>query len=95
MRRAFGCTFNDVVMAVCAGALRRWLAAHGGVPGQPLVAGVPFSLSEEGGHGNQVTFMTAPLAVHLDDPVARLQEVRQAMRSIRIRRDQFPHMRED
>jgi diacylglycerol O-acyltransferase len=85
VRKAFGVTVNDVVMAVCAGALRRWLAAHGGVPRQPLVAGVPFSLSEEGGHGNQVTFMTAPLAVHLDDPVARLQQVREAMQRIKDR----------
>lgn len=85
VRKAFGVTVNDVVMAVCAGALRRWLAAHGGVPRQPLVAGVPFSLREPGAGGNQVTFMTAPLAVHLDDPVARLQQVRLAMQRIKDR----------
>ncbi|WP_433518579.1 WS/DGAT/MGAT family O-acyltransferase [Nonomuraea sp. CA-143628] len=85
VRKAFGVTVNDVVMAVCAGALRRWLAAHGGVPRQPLIAGVPFSLREEGTGGNQVTFMTAPLAVHLEDPVARLQQVRLAMQRIKDR----------
>jgi WS/DGAT/MGAT family acyltransferase len=85
VRKAFGVTVNDVVMAVCAGALRRWLAAHGGIPRQPLVAGVPFSLREPGAGGNQVTFMTAPLAVHLDDPVARLQQVRLAMQRIKDR----------
>ncbi|MBT2227567.1 wax ester/triacylglycerol synthase family O-acyltransferase [Nonomuraea sp. NEAU-A123] len=85
VRKAFGVTVNDVVMAVCAGALRRWLAAHGGIPRQPLVAGVPFSLREPGASGNQVTFMTAPLAVHLDDPVARLQQVRLAMQRIKDR----------
>ncbi|TMR94503.1 WS/DGAT/MGAT family O-acyltransferase [Nonomuraea basaltis] len=87
VRKAFGVTVNDVVMAVCAGALRRWLAAHGGVPRQPLVAGVPFSLREAGveGAGNQVTIMTAPLAVHVEDPVARLHQVRHAMHRIKDR----------
>ncbi|MGI5289739.1 WS/DGAT/MGAT family O-acyltransferase [Nonomuraea polychroma] len=87
VRKAFGVTVNDVVMAVCAGALRRWLAAHGGVPSRPLVAGVPFSLREAGveGRGNQVTIMTAPLAVHVTDPVDRLYQVRQAMHRIKDR----------
>ncbi|MCK2216308.1 wax ester/triacylglycerol synthase family O-acyltransferase [Actinomadura sp. ATCC 31491] len=87
VRKAFGVTVNDVVMAVCAGALREWLAAHGGVPDHPLVAGVPFSLREAGvtGQGNQVTIMTAPLAVHVEDPVARLGEVRRAMHLIKDR----------
>jgi len=87
VRKEFEVTVNDVVMAVCAGALRRWLAAHGGVPRQPLVAGVPFSLREAGeeGPGNQVAIMTAPLAVHLEDPVARLLQVRHAMRRIKDR----------
>ncbi|WP_188193654.1 WS/DGAT/MGAT family O-acyltransferase [Nonomuraea sp. SYSU D8015] len=87
VRKAFGVTVNDVVMTVCAGGLRRWLAAHGGVPGRPLVAGVPFSLREAGveGRGNQVAIMTAPLAVHVADPVARLYQVRQAMHRIKDR----------
>jgi WS/DGAT/MGAT family acyltransferase len=87
VRRAFEVTVNDVVMAVCAGGLRRWLAAHGGIPRQPLVAGVPFSLRAAGEEepGNQVTIMTAPLAVHLDDPVERLHQVRRSMRRIKDR----------
>ncbi|MEW9555617.1 wax ester/triacylglycerol synthase family O-acyltransferase [Nonomuraea sp. NPDC050783] len=87
VRKAFGVTVNDVVMAVCAGALRGWLAAHGGVPDRPLVAGVPFSLREAGvpGRGNQVTIMTAPLAVHVAEPAARLAEVRHAMHRIKDR----------
>ncbi|MFB4284603.1 MULTISPECIES: WS/DGAT/MGAT family O-acyltransferase [unclassified Nonomuraea] len=87
VRKAFGVTVNDVVMAVCAGALRRWLAAHGGVPRQPLVAGVPFSLRAAGveGPGNQVAIMTAPLAVHVADPVSRLHHVRHAMHRIKDR----------
>ncbi|PZG07841.1 WS/DGAT/MGAT family O-acyltransferase [Nonomuraea aridisoli] len=87
VRKAFGVTVNDVVMTVCAGALRAWLAAHGGVPRRPLVAGVPFSLRDAGVDepGNQVTLMTAPLAVHVADPVARLHHVRHAMHRIKDR----------
>ncbi len=87
VRKAFGVTVNDVVMAVCAGALRGWLAGHGGVPDGPLVAGVPFSLREAGVRepGNQVTIMIAPLATHVADPVERLHEVRGAMRLIKDR----------
>ncbi|GGO63507.1 WS/DGAT/MGAT family O-acyltransferase [Nonomuraea cavernae] len=87
VRKAHEVTVNDVVMAVCAGALRLWLAAHGGVPRRPLVAGVPFSLRATGieGPGNQVSFMTAPLGVHLDDPLARLRQVSHAMRRIKER----------
>ncbi|NJP88667.1 wax ester/triacylglycerol synthase family O-acyltransferase [Nonomuraea sp. FMUSA5-5] len=87
VRKAFGVTVNDVVMAVCAGGLRAWLAAHGGVPRQPLVAGVPFSLRAAGdeGPGNQVALMTAPLAVHVPDPAARLHHVRHAMHRIKDR----------
>ncbi|MGV9308989.1 WS/DGAT/MGAT family O-acyltransferase [Nonomuraea sp. NPDC003727] len=84
VRKAFGVTVNDVVMAVCAGGLRAWLAAHGGVPDRPLVAGVPFSVHERG-PGNQVTIMTAPLAVHVEDPVARLEQVQAAMDRIKER----------
>ncbi|MGW3349113.1 WS/DGAT/MGAT family O-acyltransferase [Nonomuraea rubra] len=87
VRKAFGVTVNDVVMTVCAGALRAWLARHGGVPRQPLVAGVPFSLRAVGeeGPGNQVAIMTAPLAVHVADPAARLHHVRHAMHRIKDR----------
>ncbi|MFI6297137.1 wax ester/triacylglycerol synthase family O-acyltransferase [Nonomuraea sp. NPDC050790] len=87
VRKEHEVTVNDVVMAVCAGALRRWLAAHGGVPRMPLAAGVPFSLRAAGeeGPGNQVTIMSAPLAVHVEDPLERLRHVRDSMRRIKDR----------
>jgi diacylglycerol O-acyltransferase len=44
VRRAVGCTFNDVVMALCSGALRRYLLAHGCLPDDPLIAMVPVSV---------------------------------------------------
>ena len=44
IRRAFGCTFNDVVMALCSGTLRRYLLTHDCLPDEPLIAMVPVSV---------------------------------------------------
>ncbi|MBB2913601.1 WS/DGAT/MGAT family acyltransferase [Streptosporangium becharense] len=92
VKNAFGVTVNDVVMALCAGALRRWLLKHGALPDQPLVAGVPFSLRSPADHrtGNQVTLMITTLATQVADPVERLMAVRDAMRVIKERSSLAP-----
>jgi diacylglycerol O-acyltransferase / wax synthase len=79
--RALGVSLNDVVLATCSGALRRWLARHGGVPRQPLAAGVPFSVRAQGDAraSNQVSMMRAGLATHLADPAARLMQIHASM----------------
>ena len=41
----YGCTVNDAIMSICAGAVRRWLIEHDELPDQPLVAQVTFRLS--------------------------------------------------
>ena len=48
---------NDVVRAVCSGALRKYLARHGGIVKKPLIARMPFSLRESGNmdHSTQAT----------------------------------------
>lgn len=79
--RTLGVSLNDVVLATCSGALRRWLARHGGVPRQSLAAGVPFSVRAQGdgGASNQVSMMRAGLATHLADPAARLAQIHASM----------------
>lgn len=79
--RALGVSLNDVVLATCSGALRRWLARHGGVPRRPLAAGVPFSVRNPGDAraSNQVSMMRAGLATHLADPAARLMQIHASM----------------
>ncbi len=47
VKNALGVTVNDVVMALCAGALRRWLAEHDALPDAPLIAAVPVSVRTE------------------------------------------------
>jgi diacylglycerol O-acyltransferase / wax synthase len=75
--KASGATVNDVTLAVCAGALRRYLIAHDGLPDKPLIAMVPVSVRgpEQESGGNQVAILLANLGTHLDDPLERLRLV--------------------
>lgn len=70
-------SLNDVVLAICSGALRRYLAAHGGVPAASLLAGMPVSLREAGSteQSNQVSMVRVSLASTLAAPLARLQAI--------------------
>ncbi|MBT8480086.1 MAG: wax ester/triacylglycerol synthase family O-acyltransferase, partial [Myxococcales bacterium] len=73
IKRAFGTTVNDVVLASCCAALRSWLEAHGGLPDRPLIATVPVSVRHEGDQaGNRVSVIRVHLPVQSDDPVERL-----------------------
>jgi WS/DGAT/MGAT family acyltransferase len=80
--RVLDASLNDVVLALCSGALRRWLAAHGGVPSAPIAAGVPFTVRNAGdaSASNKVSMMRANLATHLADPAARLAQIHASMR---------------
>ena len=75
--RQTGTKLNDVVMAVCAGALRRYLLEKHGLPKEPLVAFVPVSLREAGNteSNNQVSGMLCSLATDVKDPLARLKAI--------------------
>jgi len=82
VKQAFGVTVNDVVLAVCAGALRRYLDMRGQVPDKALLAAIPASVrtpDERGVMGNRVSAMFATLATQLDDPVDRLFAAREVM----------------
>ena len=77
---AHDATVNDVVLSVCAGALRRYLGRHGGVPKQPLVAAMPVSLHGPGKVEltTQATIARVDLATDIADPVRRLRAIRDA-----------------
>jgi diacylglycerol O-acyltransferase / wax synthase len=77
VKSAAGVTVNDVVLALCAGALRAYLEERGELPSKPLVAGVPISTRAEGKplRANSVSNMFTTVPVQLDDPLERLRAV--------------------
>ena len=68
---------NDVVMAVSAGALRRYLLERSALPKEPLIAALPVSLREPGNTdmNNQVTMMLCSLSTDIAAPLARLTAI--------------------
>jgi len=86
VKKAFGVTVNDVVMAMLAGALREYLAARGEHPAKPLVAQLPVAthagtVGTKTVAGNQMMLMGAGMATDLEDPVARLRSIHAATES--------------
>jgi diacylglycerol O-acyltransferase len=78
---ATGGTVNDVVLAMCSGALRRYLLSQNELPRHSLKAMVPVSLREEGDldSANAVAFITADLATSVKDPQKRLAAIKASM----------------
>ncbi len=90
IRRAFGVTFNDVVMALCSGTLRAYLQARDALPENPLVAMVPVSVrrgDETDIFRNRVSMITCELATDEPDPVKRLLRISRRMSDAKQRFD--------
>ena len=78
LNKTMGTTLNDVMLAICSGALRRYFNEKGQLPTKPLVAMVPISTrtkAEAGQQGNQVSNMLVQLATNIEDPIERLAEI--------------------
>jgi diacylglycerol O-acyltransferase len=87
VKKAFGGTVNDVVLAVVAGAMRNWLRSRGiRTEGMELRALVPMSIRSEAemdAGGNRIAAMRGPLPVYVEDPVERLRVVRESMAGVK------------
>jgi WS/DGAT/MGAT family acyltransferase len=82
LKEAHGATVNDIVVAMCAGALRTWLAAKEELPNERLLAMVPVSVrmpAERGTFGNKVATMVVPLPTDEADPVGRIRACRDSL----------------
>ena len=83
VRKAASATLNDVVLAMCSGALRQYLLDLDALPDRSLVTAVPVSLrgADRGGSdgGNAVGIILCTLATDLPDPAARLAAIRTSM----------------
>jgi WS/DGAT/MGAT family acyltransferase len=71
-------TVNDVVLALCSGALRRYLKRNASLPRKSLIASMPISLREQGNTDfrTQATLSLVSLASNIADPVKRLRAIR-------------------
>lgn len=80
VKNRYGVTVNDVVMALCAGALRNFLQGRDALPDTPLVAAVPVSVHGQSDRtgSNQTSWMFCRLQSSTADPVHRLQSMAEA-----------------
>lgn len=76
-------TINDVVLAMCGGALRRYLLDLGALPSEPLVSMCPVSLHTTGSGrregGNAIGSVMVQLATDVEDPIERLTRISACM----------------
>ena len=80
MGKVVGGSFNDIVLWICATALRNYLAQHHNLPTKSLVAAMPVSLREAGATdatnlGNQVSMTLVELGTHLAHPLKRMNAI--------------------
>ncbi|HWF55672.1 MAG TPA: wax ester/triacylglycerol synthase family O-acyltransferase [Solirubrobacteraceae bacterium] len=93
IKKQHGCTVNDVVVSICAGAVRSWLIDHDELPADPLVAQIPVSVrkpDQQGTYGNRILLMTAPLFTDEPDPVTRLERTHEALAEMKVRHRALP-----
>jgi diacylglycerol O-acyltransferase / wax synthase len=93
VKTAFGVSVNDVVMAMCAGALRRWLADHHALPDSPLIAMIPVSVRDPASKtamGNKVSAMLAALPTNVADPGERVEIVHAATKTAKAQQATIP-----
>ena len=88
--KAYDTTVNDVVMAMCATALRTYLMNQDALPEKPLVAMVPVSLrKDDSSGGNQVGIILASLGTHLNDAAERLRYIHE---DVKTSKERYAHM---
>ena len=93
LKDATGCTVNDVVMAICTGALREYLLRHDALPEAPLRAMVPVSIrtgDEEDPWTNRVGGIIADIPTNCSDPLERLRRCHEAMNEAKLQMDVLP-----
>ncbi len=87
VKNAVGAKVNDVVLSICASALRRYLIEKEALPKKSLVAMAPISIrgkKEAGTEGNRISGMLVGLATDEEDPLDRLMKVTENARRSKI-----------
>jgi diacylglycerol O-acyltransferase len=93
LKNELGITVNDVVVALCATALREWLQQRDELPDDPLVAMIPVSVRDEQereSYGNRIAAMIVPIPTDEPDPRRRLIRAHELLRSAKERHAAVP-----
>jgi diacylglycerol O-acyltransferase len=93
IKNEMGVTVNDVVVTLCAGAVRRWLLERDALPRTPLVAMVPVSVrlpEQAGTFGNRVSAMIVPIPTDVADPRRRLMRAHELLQSAKANHAALP-----
>jgi diacylglycerol O-acyltransferase len=93
IKNELGITVNDVVVALCATALREWLLERDELPDDPLVAMVPVSVrtdEQKGTFGNRVSMMVAPIPTDVADTRERLMRAHEILKVAKERHKAVP-----
>lgn len=79
LRKTIGGSFNDIILAICSGAIRRYLLEKEKLPIHPVVANVPISIRSENNTemNNQIANMMIQIATHIEDPLERLEYIQE------------------
>ena len=80
LAKAYDGTVNDILVAICGGALREYLLEQNALPKKSLEAGVPMSIKGGGKQeGNQVCFIICPFFTEVRNPAQRVRHVIKVM----------------
>jgi WS/DGAT/MGAT family acyltransferase len=80
LRKIMDVSINDLILSICAGAIRRYLEEREKLPVQPLVANVPISIrvkGEEQKMNNQISNMLVKIGTHIKNPIERLEFIQE------------------
>lgn len=80
IRKIMNVSINDIIVAICSGAIRRYLLEREKLPVQPLVANVPISIRTKGEKqemNNKISNMLVKIATHIEDPLERLEYIQE------------------
>lgn len=93
IKNSLGVKVNDIVVAMCAGAVRQWLLANESLPEDPLLAQIPVSVRTKeqiGTYGNRISVMIVPIPTDEPDPLERVERVKEAMGAAKERHNAMP-----
>jgi WS/DGAT/MGAT family acyltransferase len=93
VKNTYGVTVNDVVVSICAGAVRRWLRKHRELGTKPLIAQIPVSVrspEQLGTFGNRILLTGVPLHTEIADPADRLRATHDSLAEMKERNQALP-----